>query len=321
MTHRPIALLCLFTSFAAAGCVTDSAVEPVGSTTETEASVAHQAEYGRTLQLLDQHVTKYVFLKSQGGESAKRERYVERAASVSLVRPFQDRLIATARDSSDLGRQRIAAVALAFSSEPEAVTALTSILDRRGDARLMVNATFALAELRSPSTLAQPLIDLLSHPDPDVRNNTLLALRNSMEARRVTGAAALLPLQRAEALPLIEAALFEPDDPQIRGHAAACLGTLRDPNSVDVLINLLPDPDLFVRTRTAVALAHIGDKRAIVPLIAVIDETPAGIPLDAVTTALEVIVERSGRTVPPYIEQTERAWKSFIKERLGPEDL
>ena len=317
MTYRPqLALLCLSASFVVAGCVTESAIEPIETTTETTVEVANRAEYGRSLQLLDRHVAKYVFWKSQPGDDASRERYVERSAAVSLVRLFQDQLIASAGDSSDLGRQRIAAAALAFSTEPQAVSTLTSLLDRRGDTRLMVNATFALAELRKASTAAQPLIDMLSHPDADVRNNALLALRNTMEARRVTGALALEPTQRAEAIPMIEAALFEPGDAQIRGHAAACLGTLRDPNSVEPLLNLLPDPDPFVRTRTALALGNIGDARAITGLVAVIDETPRGTPRSAVTTALAVIVERTGRTIPPYIEQTERAWMTFLKERM-----
>ncbi len=315
----------LFLSLVAlCGCVSDDEVEPIETKTEATATVSNRAEYGRTLQLLDVHVGKYVFWKSQpGGKSsdASRERYVERMASVSMVRLYQDQLIETAGDSSDLGRQRIAAKSLAFATDPSAVTTLASLLRIDGDTRLIVNATFALAELRSPSTPAPPLIDMLSHIDPDVRNNSLLALHKTMESRRMTGAPPLLPIEKAQAVPLIEAALFEPSDPQIRGHAAACLGTIGDRASVEPLINLLPDPEPFVRTRTAVALGNIGDPRAITALVAVIDETSQGTPRTAVTLALQAIVERGGRTVPPYMAQTERAWIAFLKERLGPESF
>jgi HEAT repeat protein len=321
MNNRPLALLSLSFGILLAGCVTDNAIEPVESKTETRVQTANKAEYGRTLQLLDRHVAKYAMLKSMGTEDAKRERYVERSTCVSMVRLVEPQLIETAGDPSDLGRQRIAAVSLSFSTDPAAVATLSRILDRRGDTRLMVNATFALSELKSPATPAAPLVDMLSHRDRDVRNNTLLALYRTMDARYATGAETLSPRLKAEALPLLEAALFDPEDPQIRGHAAACLGTIRDTNSVDPLINVLPDPNTFVRMHTAVALANIGDPRAIAPLVAVIDDTPSGPPRSTITTALAVIVERAGRTVPPYLDQSERAWKSYLKERLGPEDF
>jgi HEAT repeat protein len=320
MNTRPLACVAVIAAaLALPACVSDAPEEAEVSESETmTAEPGSIMETGRVLQELDKRVDKYVFWKSQPGEDAARERYVERSAATSLVRLNQDALIATASDPDDSTRRAIAAKALAFSTDDRAVEALVGCLSEKGDPRLLTNATFALGELKSARTPAMPLIDLLSYPDPDVRNNTLLALFQTMEARRRAGGSVLDPIERTEAMPLIEAALFEMNDPLIRGHAAACLGSIGDPRSVDALVNLLPDPDPFVRTRTAVAIGKIGDPKAITALVAVIDETPRGTPRDAVTTALRVLVERSGRTVPPNIESSERAWTAFLKERLGP---
>lgn len=314
---RPTALVAVVLLLPA--CVSDGP-EPAEAN-EKEVATAEPGsvmEMGRVLLDLDKRVDKYVFWKSQPGEDAARERYVERSAATSLVRLNQDRLIALVGDGSDPTRRRIAAKSLAFATDDRAVDALAACLSEKADARLLTNATFALGEIKSPRTPAMPLIDLLSHPDADVRNNTLLALFQTMEARSRAGASPLDPIERSQAMPLIEAALFEMDDAQVRGHAAACLGTLKDPRSVDALVNLLPDTDPFVRTRTAVALGKIGEPKAIPALVAVIDETPRGTPRTAVTTALTALVEGSGRTVPPGLDDSERAWKAFLKERLGP---
>ena len=301
------------------GCVTETPVEPVSVDTEKRAEVSGEIELGRALQDLDRRIDKYVFWRSQPGEDAARERYVERSAAVSIVRLHQDALIRTAADRSEPARRRIAAKALGFATDPSAVRTLVDLLGERGDPRLLTNAAFALAELRSPSVPGRPLIDLLGLPDADVRNNALLALFHSMEARRSTGGEPLPPIERAEAVPLIEAALFDPDDHFVRGHAAACLGALGDPRSVDALINVLPDPNPFVRTRAALALGKIGDVKAVPALVAVIDETPRGTPRSAVTTALRVILERAGRQAPPGLEASERAWNAFLRQRLGPD--
>ena len=100
MNTRLLVLPCLLSGFLLAGCVSDDAVEPVETSTETTVKSSNQAEFGRTLQLLDKHVSKYVFWKSEGGDDAKRERYIERSTCVSLVRLVEPQLIATAADSS-----------------------------------------------------------------------------------------------------------------------------------------------------------------------------------------------------------------------------
>ena len=317
-SRSSLAIALSATALFLSACVSDGPQEVPDSEKATAvASPSTVREIGTVLIELDRRVDKYVFWKSQPGEEAARERYVERSAATSLVRLHQDELIVLVSDASDPTRRRIAAKALAFATDNRAVDALVACLSDRADARLLTNATFALGEMKSPRTPAVPLIDLLSHTDADVRNNTLLALFHVMESRRRAGASPLDPIERVQAMPLIEAALFEMNDSLVRGHAAACLGSLGDPRSVDPLINLLPDPDPFVRTRTAVALGKIGDPKAITALVAVIDDTPRGTPRNAVTTSLRVLVEKSGRTVPD-LEDSERAWVSFLKERLGP---
>ncbi len=300
-------------------CVTEGPPEPVSDETTKSAGTSGELEFGRTLQDLDKRVDAYVYWLSQPGTEAARRTQIERSAAVSLVRLYEGRIVSAAQDRTDPLRQRIAVKALAFAKDPSAVRALSAALSERGDARLLTSAAFALSQIRSPLTPARPLIDLLSHPDGDVRNNVLLALFHSMDARRSTGANALDPLEQRDAVPLLEAALFDRDDPSIRGHAAACLGTVGDVRSVDALMNVLPDPNPFVRTRTALALGRVGDAKAIPALVAVIDETDAGTPRSAVTTALRVILERNGRQPPAHIADTERAWNAFLRQRLGPD--
>ncbi len=307
-------------ALALSACVSDGPEVAAGSETEKmTAEPGSIMEIGSVLQELDARVDKYVFWRSQPGEDAARERYLERTAAATLVRLHESQLIATAADAADPTRRTIAAKSLAFSTDDAAVAVLIDCLSDRADARLLTNATFALGEMKNRSTPAMPLIDLLSHPDPDVRNNTLLALFQVMESRRRAGASPLDPVERVAAMPLIETALFDLNDPLVRGHAAACLGSLGDPRSVDALVNLLPDPDPFVRTRTALALGKLGDVKAVPALVAVIDDTPRGNPRDAVITALRVLVERSGRTVP-RIDDTTREWRRFLLARpAGPD--
>ncbi len=322
MRRSPLLSLALAASACALpACVSDT--PPADVATSASADVVDGGagvEYGRALMSLDQRVDGYFYWRAQPGADARREADAAYAAVVSSVRLHELRLLATLADASDPTRRRIAAKALAFSKSPQAVPALVSALADRGDATLLTNASLALAELRSPLVPAPPLLDLLTHPDRDVRNHALLALWHSMAARRAARASALDPDEQRRALPLLEAALYDPDDAFVRGHAAACLGAIADPLTVDALLNVLPDPEPFVRLHAANALASVGDPKAIMPLVGVIDETPANSTArSAVLNALKMILERNGRTVPSGIPDNERAWRAFVNERLGPQ--
>ena len=151
----------------------------------------------------------------------------------------------------------------------------------------------------------------------DVRNNSLLALWHVLDTRTEKGAAPLDDATRERALAAIENALFEPDAPLVRGHAAAAMGALGDPRGVDPLLNLLRDTNVFVRTQTALALGKLGDRRAVEPLVDIIDETDPGNVRDAVILGISLLIEKQGFIVPQSLPADERSWRAFKDRTLG----
>ncbi|MCB2190111.1 MAG: HEAT repeat domain-containing protein [Deltaproteobacteria bacterium] len=59
---------------------------------------------------------------------------------------------------------------------------------------------------------------------------------------------------------------------QVRSVAIYSLGEIRDERAVNMLINLLQDPDCHIRRIAVRALGKIGDKRAVTPLVAVLSK-------------------------------------------------
>jgi len=288
------AILLALAAPVAAGCVSESTDrEPVGVAEKTTSS-GGELSYGRLLQDLDSRVDRFVHLKSQAGPEALRERELLASALEAVVAQHEGELIASLT-GEELSRQRIAGKSLAFSATDGAVAALATALDTSDDARLLTNVAFG---------------------DDDIRNNVLIALWHVVDARRAGGSAPLDPDDLVRAMPLIEAALFDPDDAFIRAHAAAALGAIGDPRSVDALINLLRDDHPFVRTHTALALGKLSDVKAVPALVTIIDETPRGTPRSAVVTALAALMESTGATVPDYLGESEAAWQAFVRETL-----
>jgi len=212
--------------------------------------------------------------------------------------------------------QMIAVKALGFTADARAVIVLVRTLDPQAEPRLLAAATLSLAQLSSPTTPTEPLLDLSLHPDLDVRNNALLATWKVLDARVYSGASPLDPLQHERALSLFQTAMLEPEDAQVRGQAASALGSLRDARAVQPLVNLLHDRHPFVRTRTAIALAKIGDMGALRPLAAAIDSSSMGTPRSTVVMALTALVEAAGREPPARLRPTSASWERFIDERL-----
>jgi HEAT repeat protein len=279
------------------------------------AAAQRELRLGRALMSIDQRVDRYAYLSSQPGDDARSERNLLGPALSAQVAEFRRELIPMAGDASNPERRRIAVKALAFSDDPAAVGVLVKCLSETADARLLTNATFALGRIHSPSTDAAALLRLVSHPDPDVRSNTLMALWHVFDARRAVGASPIDPVSQRNAMSLIELELFDPADPIIRAHAAAVVGALGDPRGVDPLLNLLRDEHPFVRTHTAIALDKLGDPKAIPALIKVMDTTPIGTPRRVVVLAVTSLFEKQGVHPPESLGDESRAWERWIRER------
>ena len=279
------------------------------------ASAERELRLGRALMSIDQRVDRYVYLASQPGDDARSERNLLGPALSAQVAEFKKELLAMAGDATNPERRRIAVKALAFCDDPAAVTVLTKCLTDTTDARLLTNATFALGKIHSPTTDATVLLRLVSHPDPDVRSNALMALWHIFDARRAVGASPLDPVSQRTAMTTIEPELFDPADPIIRAHAAAVVGALGDPRGVDPLLNLLRDEHPFVRTHTAIALDKLGDKKAIPALIKAMDTTPIGTPRRVVVLAVTSLFEKQGVHPPQSLGDETRAWERWLRER------
>lgn len=321
--HRRSAVFLLLLAPLLGACATTETVGPVpvdSRVVSTDARVGGgEDRLGQVMVQLDRRVDEYVYLHFQPGDEARQRRgevenYLRAAVGQNL-----ERLVAATRDASLPGERIIAAKALAFAKDGSAVAALAALLDRRNEDRLLAAATWSLGQIQSPTTPGEPLLDLVLHSDRDVRNNALLAMWHSFDARVRAGGSALDPIAHARALPLLQACLGDPADTAIRAHAAACLGAMGDPRAVPPLLQLLSqDDDPFVRTLTSFALAKLGDRRALRPLAQVVDSTSEGTPRTAVITSIRAIAEGLGVSPPDDLPATSRAWLRFIDERLAP---
>jgi HEAT repeat protein len=287
------------------------------ATSGTAPVPADDLGFGRTLQTLDRRVTEFHAQHATAGEDARGRKRILEAALASDVGKSMDRLLALAADPSEDLRHRIAVKAIGFGGDARAVAPLSDVLATSTDAGLLTDAGYGLARLRNPATPIAPLLRCAEHRDPDVRNNALLALWHVLDARAASGAAALDDATRARALGVIENALFDPDVPPIRGHAAAAMGALGDTRGVDPLVNLLRDTNSFVRLQTALALGKLGDRRAADALVDIVDETPRGNVRDAVLLAITALIEQAGFSVPPSMSDEERAWRALKERTLG----
>ena len=332
------ALAALSAALALAGCVTETIVTPAAESASGANGAAgapssaggapaapaepedpvkardREFELGRTLLSLDRRVDEFVFLGTQPGEKARDDRAVAQSAIEAVTTQYLDRLLVLVADPDDPARRRIAAKSLGFTTDRRATPALIDCL-RSNDAVLQTGAAFAIARRRDPDTPLPPLLDAARAADVDVRVIALLALWHVLGARAEAGKP-LDPAARDAVLPVLETALFDPDDPMVRAHAAAAMGALGDPRAVDPLLNVLRDEHPAVRTHTALALGKLGDRRAIRPLVDVIDETPRGSPRGAVLLGISLLLEHEGIATPPDMPDTRRAWSDLIQRVL-----
>ena len=114
-------------------------------------------------------------------------------------------------------------------------------------------ATIALMELGKPSVV--PLTEALKDEDMYVRQMAAVALRDLADKSAIR--------DKREVGPLIQA--LKDKDGGVRGTATEAL-TYMGKMAVGPLIQALRDEDKNVRLLTAIALAEIGDERAVEPL-------------------------------------------------------
>lgn len=107
-----------------------------------------------------------------------------------------------------------------------------------------------------PSSAVQALLDAMKDPDPQVREQALIALS------QVGGSAAVEALKQA----------ITSNDWRVRKQAAWGMGLHGGPGAVDLLIAALKDQHPDVREQAAWALGLKGDRSAVEPLIAALND-------------------------------------------------
>jgi HEAT repeat protein len=156
--------------------------------------------------------------------------------------------------SDDSWRVRQAAIkGVSQRAAPEAINALlNSIVEHHHNASLLNSALQVLAS--SDVDTVSPLLDLLKHPDKDLRTQAALALGEQRDVRAVDALIAAL----------------QDDDTNVRYHAIEALGKLKAVDAVDALAEIAEGSDFFLGFASIEALTQIGDARVaprMVPLL------------------------------------------------------
>jgi HEAT repeat protein len=159
--------------------------------------------------------------------------------------------------SDDSWQVRRAAVkGVSRRAAPEAITALlSSVVANHHNPSLLNSALQVLAS--SDVDTISPLLDLLKHPEPDLRMQAALALGEQGDARAVDA--------------LIEA--MNDQDTNVQYHAIEALGKLKSADVVDRLAELAETKHFFLGFAALDALVQIGDP-SIVPRIVPLVEDP-----------------------------------------------
>jgi HEAT repeat protein len=145
-----------------------------------------------------------------------------------------------------------AALALAGLKDQRALEPLIQALKDK-NSRLRSNAVLALGELGSARAVSA-LIPLLQEADTQVRMNAIWALSEIRDAQ------ASEPILRATKQAL------QKKEWKVAGEGIQALGKIKDPHSVELLLEALEAKDADVRMETAWALGEIGDEQAITHL-------------------------------------------------------
>jgi HEAT repeat protein len=228
--------------------------------------------------------------------SASRMRAVERLAAMNPVEGLGP--LHAAMADEDWQVRRSAVTALAGRRDPALVEALVSAL-REGHRNFSVLSSALQLLSATGVDLASSLIDLLKHPDVDLRILAALALGTQ---------------SGPEAVDALLTALDD-EDANVRFHVIEALGKLGSPAAVERLAVIAESPDFFlafpaldalarirdvavaprllplledelVCDQAAEALGQIGEEDAVAPLVAALDRphvSPASV-VDALTT-------------------------------------
>jgi HEAT repeat protein len=192
-----------------------------------------------------------------------------------------------------------------YLEEQKDIEGLISAL-KNEDYLVRKDAAIALKRIGDKRSV-DALIDSLKYEPWEDDYTVLIAVReNSAEALGIIGdKKALIPLMNA---------LLEDSDEEVRWKAAAALGKIRDPSSVDALVEALNDKSWTVRRNVTIALGDVGDERGFEPLLSSMTDKDWHVRKYA-SIALGKIGDE--RAIKPLVkalndEDSDVRWKSII---------
>ena len=188
---------------------------------------------------------------SEGDESTR----LDAAETISDDAAFDTTALLDALSDNSWRVRRAAVKGVSQRAAPEAITALlNSVVANHHNPSLLNSALQVLAS--SDVDTISPLLDLLKHPEPDLRMQAALALGEQHDARAVDA--------------LIEA--MNDQDTNVRYHAIEALGKLKSRDVVDKLAEVAETKHFFLGFAALDALAQIGDPRIVPRIVPLLDD-------------------------------------------------
>jgi HEAT repeat protein len=160
-----------------------------------------------------------------------------------------------------------------------AVNVLEASLQSKNE-RVRSGAAMALGRIRVPDSIPL-LVRVLGDPSPTVRRNVVRALGQ---------------FRGDEVIDALVMALGDPDL-EVQEYASNALAD-RGPDILPILIEDLRSPDPLVRKNVISALRKIGDKKAVVPVIKMLDDSDEVVRMFAVSALMEF---KDPRAIRPLI--------------------
>ena len=161
----------------------------------------------------------------------------------------------------DGGRRVVAAMALGFSRDSRVLSPLM-IAIHDDDSYVRSNALIGIGLVHDPDTPVDPILEALSDKDPAVRLAAAYCLGEIVPPKSDGGAL----------VPLMKVLRTEVED-SVKNHAVVSLGHLGNHMAVPTIISstlFSENPDL--RLNSVVALGKIKDRRAVIPLVKLLDD-------------------------------------------------
>jgi HEAT repeat protein len=223
---------------------------------------------------------------------------------------------------------------------PETLVGDTRAALESDNQSLQLAATLAAADLRSPR-LVPSLVDLMEHPNVEVRNKAVYALGRIGDRTATKALLEHLPNVResrmlnniAFALERLDKKAFHATIAQIIGHkqavirlnAAFVLGDVRHPEGLPLLETALGDASDFVRTSAIVAVAKIGQndaaerKRALDDLSKFVGDGNINVKLEAILGVHRLTEGGRNDLVHDELFELDPTWYGEAVQRAGLE--